>query len=179
MESLQSTIAYIDWANIHRGSHEYGWEIDFLSFRIFLRERYKVAIAYVFTGFVENNTPVYKAFERAGFEMIFKEVSFGESGSIKGNCDADLVLKATSDFYVEKRSKVILVSGDGDFTCLVKFFTEKGVFDRVLAPHPQRCSFLLKKYAQKITFMNDIKGLIEVIKEKAPGEDETSLGSFS
>jgi len=47
---------------------------------------------------------------------------------VKGNCDAELVLKTTSDFYTKSFERCLLVTGDGDFGCLVEFLRDNSSF---------------------------------------------------
>ena len=74
---------------------------------------------------------------------------------IKGNCDAELVLRMVSDFYENKTNNFIIVSGDGDFGCVVNFLIEKEQQVSVLSPDKDKCSFLLRKTKAKIIFLND------------------------
>ena len=81
-------------------------------------------------------------------------MSVGEK--IKGNCDAELVLKTTSDFYTKSFSRCILATGDGDFGCLVEFLKENNAIERILSPDENKCSFLLRNKNVEITFLNDL-----------------------
>jgi len=86
--------------------------------------------------------------------LVFKQ-TISVEGNVKGNCDAELVLKAVSDFYTKNTDSFILVTGDGDFGCLVEFLQENKVLDRVLAPDEKKCSFLIRNKNCEITFLND------------------------
>ncbi len=76
-------------------------------------------------------------------------------GSIKGNCDAELVLKSVSDFYTQAFTRCILITGDGDFGCLVEFLESNKVLGRLIAPDENKCSILLRNKNIEITFLND------------------------
>ena len=81
---------------------------------------------------------------------------------IKGNCDAELVLQATIDFFEKKYEKATIITSDGDFACLVKFLLKNGSLDHILSPRlNKRCSSLLKSTKAKITFLPEVKDLIE------------------
>ena len=74
----------------------------------------------------------------------------------KGNCDADLVLKATQDAYENTFDKAILVSSDGDYAPLVKFLNERSKFECILSPYDtEKCSILLKRTSVKISYLSD------------------------
>ena len=114
--------------------------------------------------------------QECGFTLVFKEVIYDGDGKPKGNCDADLVLQATSDAYENKFDKAVLVASDGDYAGLVKFLLEKQKFSIVLSPHPKdKCSILLKRTGVKIAYIGDQRSHLELAqKEKAPNEDGTS-----
>lgn len=61
--------------------------------------------------------------------------------------------------------KTVIVSGDGDFHCLIKYLREKNKLKIVLAPDMDKYSGLLKKAAgTNLAFMNDLKNKLEYIK---------------
>jgi uncharacterized LabA/DUF88 family protein len=145
---------YIDGNNLYRGAKELGFDIDYKKFRGWLRQKYNVSNVYLFIGLVPERLKFYEHLQKSGFILIFKQtVSVG--GVIKGNCDAELVLKATSDFYTKAFDKCLLITGDGDFGCLVKFLSSNSVLNGVIAPNEKKCSILLKNKNIEITFLND------------------------
>lgn len=178
MKNRFNIIAYIDAANLHKGIKEFGWQLDYSRFRVWIREKYGVSHAYIFIGLIPRFKSLYAYLQEAGYVLIFKETTYDNDGKPKGNCDADLVLKATSDYYENKFDKAVLVSGDGDYAGLVKFLFEKGKLEIILAPDNRKCSILLKRAGAKITYLNELQSILSV-KEKAPGKDETMQGSFS
>lgn len=149
------THVYIDSANLHRASSELGFNIDYKKFRGWLRQKYNIEKAFMFIGLVPSNIKMYEYLQKCGFILIFKEtISVGTS--IKGNCDAELVLNSVSDFYTKSFDKCLLVTGDGDFACLIDFFQKKNVLAGVLAPNKDKCSFLIRNKTDKdLTFLND------------------------
>jgi len=152
----QNNFAYIDGANLHRGIADLGWKMDYKRFRVWLSEKYEVKTAYLFLGLIPKYKELYKSLQESGFTLVFKEVVYDGNGNPKGNCDADLVLQATRDTYENKFDKAILVSSDGDYSCLVLFLLEKQKFHSVLSPHPSgKCSILLKRTIAKIVYIND------------------------
>jgi len=99
--------------------------------------------------------PRYRA---RGTNLFFKEVIYDGDGRAKGNCDADLILQAARDYYEDGVISVVLVSSDGDYTPLVKFWMEKGVHCVVVSPAPtKKCSILLKKTGVPIVYLEDVK----------------------
>ena len=146
---------YIDGNNLYRGAKQLGFEIDYKKFRNWLRQKYNTQNVYLFIGLVPDRVKFYEHLQECGFILVFKQkVSVG--GSIKGNCDAELVLKATSDFYTKAFDKCMLITGDGDFGCLVEFLVTNSFLRGVLAPDEKKCSILLRNKNIEITFLNDL-----------------------
>lgn len=86
--------AFIDAQNVHKGIKNLGWELDWKRLRVYLSEKYNIATAYIFVGYVPPNQDLYAQLQQAGYILIFKSVIYDESGKAQGNCDADLVLHA-------------------------------------------------------------------------------------
>ncbi|MEW6508797.1 MAG: NYN domain-containing protein [Bacteroidota bacterium] len=167
MLKQDNNYAFIDGQNLNLGIKGLGWGLDFKKFRIYLREKYSVRKAYYFIGFVPGNSDLYATLQNYGYILIFKPTFRNVDGKIKGNCDAELVLQAMIDF--NSYQKAVIVSGDGDFYCLVKYLREKDKLKIVLAPDKNRYSGLLKKAAAaNLAFMNDLRNKLEYLKEKTP-----------
>lgn len=145
---------YIDGNNLYRSAKELGFEIDYKKLRGWLRQKYNAAHIYLFIGLVPSRSAFYQYLQESGFILIFKQtISVG--GTIKGNCDAELVLKTTSDFYTKAFATCILITGDGDFGCLVEFLQNNKAINLVIAPDEKKCSILLKNKNTEITFLNE------------------------
>lgn len=145
---------YIDGNNLYRAAKELGFTINYKKFRGWLRQKYNPKNVFLFIGLIPDRTSFYQYLQESGFILIFKQ-TISVEGSIKGNCDAELVLKVVSDFYTKNTHSFILITGDGDFGCLVEFLQENKVLDRVLAPDEKKCSFLIRNKNCEITFLND------------------------
>jgi len=155
MEREENNFAYIDGANLHKGIQELGWSLDYKRFRVFLHEKYGVNKAYIFIGFVPTNANLYRDLQNWGYIVVFKPTLPDGVGDVKGNCDAELVLQAVSDMYESLYDSAVLVTGDGDFACLVKFLKEKARFKVVISPNYKKASVLLRKVApNSIVFLD-------------------------
>src|SRR3989344_5735915 len=99
MNPEPATIAYIDGANLHRGVATLGWKLDYRKFRSWIRQKFSVANARLFIGLMPKHATLYTSLQNAGYKLVFKEVVYDGDGKAKGNCDADLVLKAARDHY--------------------------------------------------------------------------------
>ncbi|MHA1549914.1 MAG: NYN domain-containing protein, partial [Alphaproteobacteria bacterium] len=118
------TYIYIDGANLHRGVISQNWKIDYKRFFVWLSEKYKTRKIYLFLGYLKKQNKLYNFLKKCGYILVFKETLVLKDGTTKGNCDAELVIQALEDFYEEKDgvNMGILVSGDGDFACLIDFW---------------------------------------------------------
>lgn len=153
MISKENNFAYIDGANLHKGVKELGWKLNYQRFRIWLKEKYGITRAYMFLGLVPKHKDLYTNLQEAGFTLVFKETTYDSDGDVKGNCDADLVLKAAIDYFEKNFNKAVLVSSDGDYACLVKFLKEKDVLRSLVSPS-NKCSFLLRKLNIPLVYLD-------------------------
>jgi len=149
------TNIYIDSANLHKGAKELFINLDYKKFHRWLQQKYRPDSIYLFIGYIPRKSSMYEKLTEYGYTLIFKETTTDPHGRVKGNCDAELVLQATSDFYTNLSDSYILITGDGDFRCLVDFLHKNKCSVLILAPNVHKCSKLLKRSAAKLTFLND------------------------
>lgn len=155
----ERNFAFIDTQNVQLSIRRLGWAIDWHRFRVYLREHYMIERAFLFIGYLKENDWFYEKMKDAGFICVFKPVLEYKDGKIKGNVDAELVLQTMIEF--PNFDKAMIVSGDGDFYCLVRYLFGKNKLNLVLAPNIQNCSALLKRIAQKkIQFMDNLSNKI-------------------
>jgi uncharacterized LabA/DUF88 family protein len=174
MKHKENNFAYIDGANLHKGVKELGWRLDYKKLRVWLSEKYEVRRAYIFLGFIPSNANVYRDLQNWGYTVIFKPTIPDKHDNVKGNCDAELVLQAVSDMYEERFWKAVIVTGDGDFACLVKFLREKDKFLTLISPNHRWASSLLKKEVSgNIVFLENMRIRFEYAMKKAPERDKT------
>src|SRR3989339_2229986 len=112
MKKESNNYAFIDSQNLNLGIQKLGWKLSYQKFRIYLEEKYGVKKTYVFIGFVALNQSLYDHLQEAGFILKFKPTIPDADGKIKGNIDADLVLRAAIE--MGEYDKAVVVSGDGD-----------------------------------------------------------------
>lgn len=94
--------------------------------------------------------------QKAGFVCIFKPTVVYKDGKTKGNCDAELVLHTMIEYVNFERA--VIVTGDGDFFCLVKFLIERDKLKALLIPNRFKFSALLRYQICRpyLRFMNDL-----------------------
>ncbi len=157
----ENNYAFIDSQNVHLSTKRYEMRIDWYKFRVYLKEHYSVTFAYVFIGYIEGNNDLYKKLQEAGFVCVFKPVLKYKGGVLKGNVDAELVLHTMIQY--KKFDKAVLVTGDGDFHCLIQYLINNNKLKTVLVPDRYRYSALIKMSAGKnISFMNDLGPKISI-----------------
>lgn len=161
MKTNKKASAYIDGANLHKGIGQLNWELDYGKLRVWLRDKYEITEAYLFLGFISEYKALYTRLKEQGYLLVFKEITYGSNGKVKGNCDADLVVKVMKDAYENKFNEAILVSSDGDYASLISFLLERKKLKGVLSPAlPKKCSILIKRTGAKIAYLNDQKTIL-------------------
>ena len=60
--------------------------------------------------------------------------------------------------------KALIVTGDGDFYCLVSYLLNQNRLLKLMIPDKNSFSSLFRKLMPHIVFMNDLKGKIEYIR---------------
>ena len=162
--------AFIDSQNLNLAVRGMGWKLDFHRFRIYLREKYRVKVAYLFIGYLPENQDLYNSLQKYGYVLIFKPTLRYKNKKIKGNCDAELVLQAMVDY--SNYEKAVIVSGDGDFHCLIHYLLQKNKLEKVIAPDEKNYSALLKKFADRLTFLNNLRKKLGYKNKKHPVRTE-------
>ncbi|MCK9272874.1 NYN domain-containing protein [Candidatus Gracilibacteria bacterium] len=157
----KSNYAFIDAQNLNSGLNKLGWKMDWKKFRDYLRDQYNIEVAYVFIGFIAGMEDLYIAIQKAGFVIVFKEVVSTPDGiGVKGNVDAELILQAMIDY--NKYDKALIVSGDGDFSCLLRHLVANNKFLMLIAPHRRYLSSLLLKASDsKTDYLQSIRKKVE------------------
>jgi len=164
MQNKENNYAFIDGQNLNLGIQAMGWKLDWSKFRVYLKDKYKVQTAFVFLGYMPEQQNLYRSLQMKGYVLVFKPVITGGDGVVKGNVDADLVLQAMIEY--NNYDKAILVSSDGDFQCLVRYFNENDKLKIVMSSYIKTCSKLLKKAAkEKIMFMDNLRKKLEYIQK--------------
>ena len=83
--------------------------------------------------------------------------------------DAELVLHSMVEY--DHYSKAIIVSGDGDFFCLIEYLEKQGKLLKILAP-TRHYSSLLRKYNNFIVRIDLLKKALEYKKTGIRGRSK-------
>lgn len=101
-----------------------------------------------------GNEALYTNLQKAGYIVIFKptlEIKKEGKSKIKGNVDAELVLHIMIEY--PNYGKAIIVSGDGDFRCLVEYLVKNNKFYRLVIPNKKKYSSLLLPFKKYMLFV--------------------------
>lgn len=159
----QNNYAFIDGNNLYLGAKSQKTKLDYRKLRLYLKNKLHVSKAFLFIGYDKSNDDLYATFQDYGYELVFKPVVFyTENGKrqMKGNVDAELVLHAAAIEYA-KYDKAIIISGDGDFACLLHFLQENNKLARIITP-VKRYSKLLQPFLPYIVELASIKDKIKL-----------------
>ena len=159
MKNTENNYAFIDSQNLNLAIREQGWMLDFKRFRQYLSDKYSVAKAFIFIGYIPTNESLYTSLQKYGYILIFKPTLSLPDGKVKGNIDAELVLHAMIEYL--NYDKAVIVTGDGDFHCLIEHLIKHDKLKKLIVPNRKEFSSLLRKFAPNMAFMNDLRGKME------------------
>jgi len=63
-------------------------------------------------------------------------------------------------------NKAIIVSGDGDFRCLIEYLVNKKKLLKIVVPNEHGFSFLLREFRNYVVFVRSFKKKVQLIKKK-------------
>lgn len=166
---MKKNIAFIDGQNLHLWTTNEKWKVDFQRFRVYLRDKFKVAEAYLFLWFLNDEyQEMYRKIQKSGFILEFREHNTDMLWKKKWNVDVDIVFEVMHRLLQEDDfDKIILVTGDGDYIKLVKFLIEKGRFWKILFPNNKYSSLykpIKDKYGMNLS-QQRVKNMIQYRKK--------------
>ena len=172
-KSKKRVHAFIDSQNVNVSTQKFGWKMDWRKFRRFLKDRYGVTQAYMFIGYVPEYEDMYEFLHDAGYSIVLKPTidmnrprdkvaqpqpskksDTEDKKPIKGNVDAELVLWAMKE--LKNYDQAIIISGDGDFYCLVEYLDQQGKLLKLMPPNVHYSS-LFKPYEKYVEHLGHYK----------------------
>ncbi len=154
--------AFIDSQNLNLGVQASGWKLDFRKFRLYLKNKYGVSKAYLFIGQISGQESLYDRLQDMGYHLIFKpttEYKVDGKVTVKGNVDAELVLYAVAKVFKDY-DQAIIVTGDGDFHCLIEYLIEESKLLHLMVPN-NRYSKLLRRFTKQIVRIGQLRMKLE------------------
>ncbi len=159
MKKKKIVYAFIDSQNLNLGVKSQGWKLDWRKFRQYLQNKYNTVKAFVFIGYKPGNEALYTKMQNMGFVVILKPTLELPDGTVKGNVDAELVLHTMIEY--KNYQKAIIVSGDGDFHCLIEYLENNNKLLYVMTPN-KYYSRLLKVFSKYIVRVDWLKYSLEL-----------------
>lgn len=150
----ENNYAFIDSQNLNLSIRNQAWRLDFKRFRVYLEEKYHVKKAFLFIGYIPENQSLYLNLQKDGFILVFKPTLIVRDKKIKGNVDAELVLHTMIEY--PHYDQAVIVTGDGDFYCLVDYLSRHQKLKCLMVPNQKAYSSLLKR-VENIVFMNNLR----------------------
>ncbi len=153
---------FIDSQNLNLAIKSLGWSLDFQRFFVYLKDKYKAKKVLLFIGYVADNEALYASLQKIGYLLVFKptlEYKKGGDAFVKGNVDAELVLHAMIEY--NNYDKAVVVTGDGDFHCLIEYLHDQKKLRHVLIPNQKSYSALLRKFHPYFVYVSVLKKKLE------------------
>jgi len=163
--------AFIDSQNLNLGTSKdirnkkgkiiyKGWRLDYKKFHRYLSDKFRAKKVFLFIGYIKENEHLYRYLEKCGYKLIYKPTVKDGFGKPKGNVDAELVLYSAAIEF-ENYDKAVIVSGDGDFYCLLRFLKEKKKLLKLIIPNRVSASTLLSEFEEYKVFIQREKDKLE------------------
>jgi uncharacterized LabA/DUF88 family protein len=185
----EKTSLFIDGANLYATAKALGFDIDYQKLLQYFYKRARLMRAFYYTALFEDHDfspvrPLVDWLDYNGYHMVTKNVReyTDNSGNrhIKGNMDVELAIDAME--CVNYLDHIILFSGDGDFTRLVRTIQRKGVRVSVVSTiktSPQMISDDLRREADNFIDLHDLKSNIGRLGNSAYSNDDSKEESRS
>ena len=180
---------FIDASNYHYSLKKAGWQINYRKFVDYFKNMYNVIKIYYYEGipsekqyrdknpgstrkdfldYKKRKIKYFKTLKEFGITVRTKTINriYDNTEGIykyKCNFDVELTIDALND--IENFDEIILCSGDGDFTKLIKYLKGKFKKTTVIAPF-DRLSWSLSKSAHKVINLNKLRPFLEMKKEE-------------
>jgi len=152
---MDNNYAFIDGNNLYLGTQVQGWVFHYARLRKYLYDNFSVKKAYYFMGYIHDNKNaprqphyyLYRSLLKAGYIVKFKRTKTNYDGDTLGNVDAELIFNTL--IRINKFDKTIIIAGDDDYYCLLRYLIQKDKLIHVMTPNIPRCPTLFKKSCVK------------------------------
>jgi uncharacterized LabA/DUF88 family protein len=162
----QNNYAFIDSQNLHRAICDQGWPLDYKKLRRYLTDKHSIAKTFYFIGYIPQYQSLYTKLRKEGYTLIFKQVVILPDKKVKGNVDVDLTLYVMAEY--QNYDKALIVTGDGDYHCLITYLIENDKLLKLMIPNEKKFSLLFRSKEIKpyIVFINNLESKLKRIPRK-------------
>ena len=161
---------FIDGANLYSAAKTLGVEVDYRKLLEEFRKRGRLLRAYYYTALIENDDyspirPLVDWLQYNGYNVVTKPAKeFTDAAGrrrVKGDMDVEIAVDVLT--LADKLDHIVLFSGDGDLTHLVKAAQDKGVRVSVVSSvktQPPMISDDLRRTADNFIDLVDLSELV-------------------
>ncbi len=175
---MEKVALFIDGANISNTCKLLNFEVDYAKLLAYFEARYRIIRSYYYTALIEENGNIqrqpmvdwlsYHRFTvRTKKAKVYTNDDTGER-RVKGNMDMELAVDMVKTASLVDR--IILFTGDGDFSCLVEYLQSTHAVQvtvvSTIQSRPPMISDELRKQCDEYLDINNIRG--EVCKDYNP-----------
>lgn len=171
---------FIDGANLYSAAKTLGVEVDYRKLLDEFRKKGRLLRAYYYTALIENEEyspirPLVDWLQYNGYNVVTKPAKeFTDATGrrrVKGDMDVEIAVDALT--LADKLDHIVLFSGDGDLTCLVRALQDRGVRVSVVSSvktQPPMISDDLRRAADNFIDLQDLANLVG--RPPRPDQDE-------
>ena len=174
----KANYAFVDNENVNVSVQKQGWKLDREKFIHRLKQEYRVEKVYMFMWYIKKYQKMYDFFADLGYTLIFKQVNQNPKIPNKWNTDAELVLHTMIEYV--HYDKAIIVTGDGDFACLVEYLRQQSKLSTLIVPNDKRYASTLNEASKgKLISLSDFKDVLAYTPGKPKEQfDESFYDTF-
>ena len=173
---------FIDGANLYSAAKALEFEIDYRQLLDWMGERSRLVRAFYYTALFEDQEyspirPLVDWLDYNGYSIVTKPIKeFTDQNGrrkVKGNMDIELAIDMME--LAPNVDHIVLFSGDGDFTRLIKSVQRRGVRVSVVSTiktQPSMMSDELRRQADHFVDLVDLQKFIGRISQDTEAEEE-------
>jgi uncharacterized LabA/DUF88 family protein len=183
MNKTGKSLILIDESNLFYAFKKLNWELDYQKFHYWLTNNFNILNVYFFGGIISKKTffdrnPghtlggfIQCKKERENFFSLLKKIGYqvrnkpvaslydSTKGEYKRKCNFDVEITILALDQLSAYEELVLCSGDGDFTKLLKYV--KGKYKKTtIIVHKDRLNWGLEESANRVIFLEDLKQYI-------------------
>ena len=187
IDSKNKSLILIDDGNLYYGFKKHRWELDYEKFYHWLKNSFDFFDIYFFGGIISKKTffdrhpnhtltgfikykddrqRFFRLLKKIGYKVRTKPIASlydSTKGEYKRKCNFDVEITILALDKLNDYKELVLCSGDGDFTKLIKYV--KGKYKKTtLIVHKDRLNWELKETANRVIFFEDIRRAVEIKK---------------
>lgn len=184
MSSKNRALTLVDDANFYYGFKRLRWELDFEKFYNWLHKNFDIIDIYFFGGIISKKTffdrhpthtlngfikykqareDFFKLLKKLGYKVRTKPIASlydSTAGEYRRKCNFDVEMTILTLDRLNDYDELVLCSGDGDFTKLLKYVKGKHRKATLIA-HRGRANWKLQETANRVIFIETIRSEVE------------------